>query len=111
VAIHGWRNVTAKTATELVREIQRIGIKSIIWTDIKRDGLLEGINIEGTEEILKVASHPITIAGGVSSLEDILRLRDLPGIRGIIIGKALYTGKIQLRKAMEIANSGLRIQD
>ncbi len=103
VATQGWKNVTSKSAVELIKEVERFGVKSIIWTDIKRDGLMGGIDVRRVEEILKVALHPITVAGGVSSIEDILRLKELHGIRGIIIGKALYTGAIQLKEAMEIA--------
>ncbi len=103
-AIHGWRNLTSRSSAELVKEMQRIGMQNIIWTDIKRDGLMSGINIKTVKEILKLTIYPITIAGGVSSSEDILKLKELEGIRAIIIGKALYTGAIRLREAMEIAS-------
>jgi phosphoribosylformimino-5-aminoimidazole carboxamide ribotide isomerase len=103
VAIRGWRDLTSKSAAELIKEMESIGIQGIIWTDVKRDGLMGGINIKKVKEILKFTVHPITIAGGISSSEDILKLRQLKGIRAIIIGKALYTGAIQLKEAMEIA--------
>lgn len=103
VAIQGWKRVMRKKAVELIKEMENIGVQNMIWTDVKKDGLMNGIDVETAEEILKTTSVPITIAGGVSSLEDVMRLKQLKGVWGIIIGKALYAGAVKLREAMEIA--------
>ena len=118
VAIRGWVDRTSKSAVELIKEVEKIGIRNIIFTDIKRDGLLSGIDIKNIEEVLMSATCQITIAGGISSLEDIGKLTKygMPGsadahlrshLRGVIVGKALYAGTIQLKEAIQCANSSL----
>ena len=113
VAIRGWVDITSKSAGEFIKELEKIGIRNIIFTDIKRDGLLSGIDIKNIEEVLMSAACQITIAGGISSLEDIAKLTKsrMPGsadahfhshLRGVIIGKALYAGTIQLKEAIQL---------
>ncbi len=106
VAIEGWTKVTSKDAVELIREAGESGIRSIIFTDIKRDGVLSGFDIKHIRKVLEVSSVPVTIAGGISSIEDIQELEGLKSsrIRGVIIGRALYTGAIQLKEALRITN-------
>ena len=81
------------------------GVSRIIFTDIARDGMLTGVNVEATVQIAKASGLPVTASGGVGSLEDLreLKKREAAGIEGCIIGKALYTGAIDLRQAVAIA--------
>lgn len=105
VAIEGWEKPGRKNTLELIREVEKCGIRSIILTDIRRDGVLAGIDIEGIRQSLASITVAVTIAGGVSSLEDIQELKRIKDskIRGVIIGRALYTGAIQLSQAIEVA--------
>jgi len=105
----GWQEKSSLNIFELIEEVRESGIKEIIITDISRDGTLKGINLGLLKRILKSSELNFIIAGGVSSLDDIVRLKKIEnmGISGIIIGKALYDEKtkIDLKKAIEI---GLR---
>jgi phosphoribosylformimino-5-aminoimidazole carboxamide ribotide isomerase len=82
----------------------KLGVKSIIFTDIKRDGTLRGPNISQIKKMLKVINTPLIVSGGISSLEDIKKLKPLEkkGLFGVIVGKALYTGQVDLEKAIGI---------
>ncbi len=103
VATHGWTKVAEKPAIDFAVEMERAGVKTIIYTDIRKDGMLTGPNIEATKKIAQVTQDVELIAsGGVSSLQDIINLRVLEpfGVIGVIIGKALYTGDLQLEDAI-----------
>ena len=104
VRVRGWEGKTRKTAPILAKEMERLGVKNIIFTDIKRDGTLRGPNISQIKKMLKVVNTPLIVSGGISSLEDIKKLKPLEkkGLSGVIVGKALYTGRIDLEKALEI---------
>lgn len=102
VSTHGWQEATAKKAVELAREVETSGAKTIIFTDIERDGMLTGCNIDGIEEILAVVKIPLIASGGISTTEDITKLKRL-GLAGVIVGKAFYDGKFTLSRAMEAA--------
>ncbi|RII00570.1 1-(5-phosphoribosyl)-5-[(5-phosphoribosylamino)methylideneamino]imidazole-4-carboxamide isomerase [candidate division NPL-UPA2 bacterium Unc8] len=102
VSIAGWRETTAKKAVELAREVEASGAKTIIFTDIERDGMLISCNIDGITEILAAVKIPLIASGGISTTEDIIKLKKL-GLAGIIIGKAFYDGKLTLSEAMEAA--------
>lgn len=105
VAIKGWEEVTGKTAAELAKELEDAGVAGIIYTDISRDGMLEGPNIEGTRILALSVKVPIIASGGVSNIEDIKRLKELEpvGVVGVITGKAIYTGSLDLREAVRVA--------
>lgn len=108
VAIHGWTESGGKSAIEMAVEMRDLGVKTIIYTDIKRDGMLTGPNISATKKILLAVSGVNVIAsGGVSSIEDIKALKkiEIYGVKGVIIGKALYTGNIQLEEAISLAGN------
>lgn len=108
VAIHGWTESGGKSAIDMAIEMRDLGVKTIIYTDIKRDGMLTGPNISATKEIsLAVPGVSIIASGGVSSIEDIKALKDIEiyGVKGVIIGKALYTGSIQLEEAISLAGN------
>lgn len=104
VAIKGWVTVTDIKATELALRIQQHDVWGIIYTDISRDGMLIGPNIDAMKEMVNTVNIPVIASGGVSSIEDIKRLKEIKGLYGVITGKALYSGAIDLREALEIAN-------
>ncbi|MBP7056470.1 MAG: 1-(5-phosphoribosyl)-5-[(5-phosphoribosylamino)methylideneamino]imidazole-4-carboxamide isomerase [Candidatus Omnitrophica bacterium] len=104
VRTKGWTSETDIKAIELARSIEASGVKTVNYTDISRDGMLEGPNIESLRELLRAVDMDIVAAGGVSTIEDVRNLKGIEseGLSGIIIGKALYEGRIDLREAMAI---------
>jgi len=105
VAIEGWQNVLSIDALDFAGEMQKLGARRIIYTDIKRDGTLKGPNISNIEKMVKNVNIPLIVSGGIASLNDIKELKKFEalGIEGIIIGKALYKGNILLEEAIKIA--------
>ncbi len=104
VAVQGWAEVTDITAVELARKFEDCGVAAIIYTDISRDGMLQGPNLEATRALAEAVSIPIIASGGVSSLKDIENLMaiEAAGITGVITGKAVYTGAISLNEAIAL---------
>lgn len=104
VAIRGWADVTEKKASELATEMEGFGVAAIIYTDIARDGMMQGPNIEATKALAESISIPVIASGGVSSLADIRNLLaiEASGVSGVITGKAIYTGALDLRAAVAL---------
>lgn len=102
VAIKGWVETTDIKATELALRMQEYGVWGIIYTDISRDGMLSGPNIDAMREMVNAVHIPVIASGGVSSIGDIKRLKEIKGLYGVITGKALYSGAIDLREAINI---------
>ena len=105
VMTRGWERDTQTDATEFACAVADLGVERVIYTDISRDGMLTGPNIEQTCEIARAAKVHVTASGGVSSLDDIKRLRDAGEslVDSIIIGKALYEGRFSLAEAIQAA--------
>ena len=99
VAIHGWRKDTAIDVLELSRDMVEVGVRRFIYTDIKRDGTLTEPNFDMINRLLAEVKVPVIAAGGISKLEHLGRLKEL-GVEGAIVGKALYTGDIDLEEAI-----------
>lgn len=112
VATRGWMETSEVLATQLAQQMQELGAAAIIYTDIHRDGTLQGPNLEALRELAAVVSIPVIASGGVSSVIDLLSLLALEpqGVTGVIVGRALYTGDISLREALQASGPG-RIQD
>jgi len=104
VAVRGWADVTEKKATEMAKEMENFGVEAIIYTDIARDGMMQGPNIEATQALAEAISIPVIASGGLSTLDDIARLLDIEssGVTGVITGKAIYSGAIDLREAVAL---------
>ena len=104
VAVQGWAEVTGVTAVELARKFEGYGVAAIIYTDIARDGMLQGPNLEATRALADAITIPVIASGGVSTLKDIENLMAIEkfGVRGVITGKAVYTGAIRLAEAIAI---------
>jgi phosphoribosylformimino-5-aminoimidazole carboxamide ribotide isomerase len=104
VAVQGWAEVTDITAVDLARKFEGFGVSAIIYTDISRDGMLQGPNLEATKALAEAVSIPIIASGGVSSLNDIENLMAIEssGVSGVITGKAVYTGAIHLSEAIAL---------
>lgn len=102
VAIRGWREDSGVTAEDFLRKIEALGVRTVICTDISRDGAMRGANAELYERLQREFGLDLIASGGVSGMEDVRRLRAL-GLYGAIIGKAYYTGDIALRDAVEAA--------
>ena len=103
VAVKGWTEKSAYTAIDFCRMMQRNGIKTLISTDISKDGAMQGSNVSLYEELSRELDMNIIASGGVSSMDDIHKLAKL-NIHGAIIGKAYYTGAISIKEAIEVAN-------
>ena len=105
VAVKGWEELTRETAVEFARRMQELGAKRVVYTDISRDGMLRGANIEATRKMAEALNIPVIASGGVSTLDDIRNLKafELVGIEGAILGKALYAGSLKLNEALEIS--------
>ncbi len=104
VAIKGWVEISTTKTLDLVKQMEKIGVKTIIYTDIAKDGMLEGVNIEEIVKITKNSSINVVASGGVASIEDIKQLKKLnnPQIEGVITGKAIYEKRLDLKEAIEI---------
>ena len=100
VAVDGWTRVLELEAVTLARDAAAAGACTIIYTDIARDGTQTGPNVRSTEALARAAKIPVIASGGVGSLEDIRQLSAIPGIDGVIVGRALYTGAVSLRAAL-----------
>jgi len=106
VAVSGWARDTVVDAKELVRHLENIGVQEVVYTDINRDGTLQGPNLEAIKILSNSTNISIIASGGISRLEDIeelKRIKDECRIKGAIIGKALYTGRITLPEALAAA--------
>lgn len=101
-AIKGWTSVSEFTCFEFCEKMCKIGVKTIICTDISKDGAMQGTNVELYKELSEKFDIDIIASGGVSSIDDIKKLKNL-GIYGAIIGKAYYTGAISIKEAIEVA--------
>jgi phosphoribosylformimino-5-aminoimidazole carboxamide ribotide isomerase len=101
VAVEGWAEDTDVTALDLAGKFADAGVAAIIYTDIDRDGVLQGANIPATANLARAVSIPVIASGGVSSLADIDGLRAEKSIAGAIIGRALYDGRIDLAEALK----------
>lgn len=102
VAIKGWLELSELSCIDFCRELYSIGVKTVICTDISKDGMLSGTNLELYRELYKELDMNIIASGGVSSVEDIKNLASI-GLYGAIVGKALYTGNMSLREAISAA--------
>ena len=98
IALSGWKKQTNISAIDFIKKIQNFGVSRIIYTDIYKDGTKEGPNIKDAVELSSKVKIPLVISGGVSSIEDIKKIKSLnnPNIEGAIIGKAIYDGDIQI---------------
>jgi phosphoribosylformimino-5-aminoimidazole carboxamide ribotide isomerase len=107
VAIHGWQQVSHTTAVTLGRTMRRQGVLHAVYTDIARDGMLTGVNVEATAALARATGLQIVASGGVASLADVVRLlaHTEAGIEGVIIGQALYTGAVSLPEAIAAAGT------
>ncbi len=104
VAVQGWAEVTGITAVDLAKKFEGYGVAAIIYTDIARDGMLQGPNLEATKALAEAISIPVIASGGVSTLADITNLMAIEdsGVTGVITGKAVYTGAIKLAEAIAL---------
>ncbi|PKP84224.1 MAG: 1-(5-phosphoribosyl)-5-[(5-phosphoribosylamino)methylideneamino]imidazole-4-carboxamide isomerase [Alphaproteobacteria bacterium HGW-Alphaproteobacteria-2] len=101
VATRGWAEETGENATDLARRFEDAGVAAIIYTDIERDGAMQGPNVAATAALARAISIPVIASGGVSSLADLVALRDCGApVAGAISGRALYEGAIDLRAAL-----------
>ena len=103
VATEGWAETSEVTATELALRFADAGVAAIIFTDIARDGMLAGINVDATAALGRAVPIPVIASGGAASLEDIRALKAAGSVAGCILGRALYDGRIEARAALELA--------
>ncbi len=101
VAVEGWERLSRYNAVNLALEMKKMGVETIVYTDISKDGMLQGPNIQYTAEMVEATGLNVIASGGISSLKDLEMLRDC-GVYGAIIGKALYENRIDLKQAIEL---------
>ena len=104
VATEGWADVSELTVLEMAKRFENAGVAAIIYTDIDRDGVLEGLNIKATVDLANAISIPVIASGGLSSIEDVQKLiaANCPGIEGAISGRALYDGRLDPKEVLAL---------
>jgi phosphoribosylformimino-5-aminoimidazole carboxamide ribotide isomerase len=102
VAVKGWVEVTTLNAIDFALQMRKAGTAGIIYTDISRDGMLSGPNVEAMAKMVNAVDIPVIASGGVSKIEDVRELKRIKDLWGVITGKALYAGTLDLREAIEV---------
>ena len=105
IAINGWKELSSETGIEFCRRLKNAGVQTVIYTDISRDGAERGTNLELYRELAKIEGLNITASGGVSSLEELAELQRI-GTHAAILGKALYTGRLDLKTVIDTVQAG-----
>ncbi|RLJ04287.1 MAG: 1-(5-phosphoribosyl)-5-[(5-phosphoribosylamino)methylideneamino]imidazole-4-carboxamide isomerase [Candidatus Aenigmatarchaeota archaeon] len=102
IYLRGWQEKSGLCISDIAQFLKKKAVKRIIYSDIERDGTLKGFNIKSLKRILSIIDIPIMVAGGISSLDDIRRLKEIksPNLEGVIIGRALYEGRFRLKEAI-----------
>ena len=100
VAVHGWKKVTDIDAVDFCKRLREVGLHTVIYTDISRDGMLGGANLAAYEELVKIKGLRIIASGGISGTDEIKKLTAM-NVRGVVLGKALYDGVLDLKKTIE----------
>ncbi|MFZ4690423.1 MAG: 1-(5-phosphoribosyl)-5-[(5-phosphoribosylamino)methylideneamino]imidazole-4-carboxamide isomerase [Polymorphobacter sp.] len=103
VATRGWATRSTVSVAELARQFEDAGVAALLFTDVGRDGMLKGVNIDATLNLAAATTLPVIASGGVAGLDDIRALVGQPGIEGVITGRALYDGRLDLREALALA--------
>ena len=105
VATDGWSKLTGHDVVDLAKRFQDYGVEAVIYTDIGRDGMLTGVNIEATVRLAQALTVPVIASGGLATLDDVRRLREVEseGITGCITGRAIYEGKLDFAAALKVA--------
>jgi phosphoribosylformimino-5-aminoimidazole carboxamide ribotide isomerase len=100
VAVKGWTETTGETVLDVGRRAADAGAAALLYTDIARDGTGEGPNVDATAALARALPIPVLASGGVGTVDDLVRLAAVPGVAGTIVGRALYTGAVDLRAAL-----------
>ena len=100
VAVKGWTEVIDDTVTDVGRRAQDAGAAALLYTDVSRDGMEQGPNVDDTAALAHAVTLPILASGGVGRVDDIARLASIPGVQGVVVGRALYSGAVTLPAAM-----------
>ncbi len=109
VAVEGWSKMTGHDVIDLAKKFQDMGVEAIIYTDIGRDGMLTGVNLQATRKLAQSISIPVIASGGISSLDDIRDVCDLEpdGVSGVITGRAIYQGTLDFKQAVAFAEGAV----
>lgn len=104
LAVEGWKETTSVDAVSFVRQFENLPLAAVIYTDIHRDGMQSGVNVEATRRLLESSAIPVVASGGVADLEDIRKLLPLVrlGLMGVITGRAIYNGTLDLKEALRL---------
>ncbi len=107
IATQGWSETSELTPAELMERFVDVGVAAVLYTDVDRDGLLKGVNVPSTAQLARSINIPVIASGGVSGMSDIEALvaANEPNIEGVVIGRALYDGRIPAQDALKLANS------
>lgn len=108
VAVEGWAEASELKVTELALKFEDAGVAAIIHTDIDRDGTLTGVNAEASSDLAKAVSIPVIASGGVKDLDDIHRVANVGNLEGVVTGRAIYDGRLNLQQALLVAKGGVR---
>jgi len=110
IATDGWAEVTGVRAADLARQLENDGVSAIVYTDIARDGMMQGVNVEATVAMARASTIPVIASGGITNLEDIRRLAAVAaeGICGAITGRAIYEGSLDLAEAQTLCDEAAR---
>jgi phosphoribosylformimino-5-aminoimidazole carboxamide ribotide isomerase len=103
VATRGWATRSTVSVAELAQRFEDAGVAALLFTDVGRDGMLKGVNIDATLNLAAATTLPVIASGGVAGLDDIRALVGQPGIEGVITGRALYDGRLDLAEALALA--------
>ena len=107
VATRGWASVSAVTVADLARRFEDAGVAALLFTDVGRDGLLKGVNVDATAALAAATALPVIASGGVAGAADVTALRVYPNIVGVIVGRAIYDGRLTLPDALRLAGDSL----
>ncbi len=101
LSVSGWKEKSDQMTLDYLKEVNDYGVSRLIYTDINRDGMKQSPNFDGTSKVAEISNCPVIISGGVSSIDDIKKAKSLKNIEGIIVGKAIYDGDIQLKELVK----------